>query len=114
MIRLYHNPRCSKSREALELLTANGAEVEVVDYLKTPFSHAELKQVLECLGMSARELLRTKEEEYKSLRLDDVALEEKHLIDAMISHPKLIERPIAVKGAAAVIGRPPEKVLALL
>lgn len=114
MIRFYHNPRCSKSREALQLLQAKGAELEVIDYLKTPPNEAELKQILALLGIDARDLLRQKEPEYQTLHLDDVTLETRHLIQAMLQYPKLIERPIAVSSERAVIGRPPERVLQLL
>ncbi|CUA81862.1 arsenate reductase (glutaredoxin) [Gulbenkiania indica] len=114
MIRLYHNPRCSKSRQALALLEEAGAEVEVVEYLRTPPTADELDRLLTLLDLDARALLRTKEEEYASLHLDDVTLERRHLIEAMIQHPRLLERPIAVCGDRAVVGRPPERVLSLL
>lgn len=114
MIRFYHNPRCSKSREALQLLTQRGAELDVVDYLKTPPDAAELERLLGLLQLEPRALMRQKEPEYRELHLDDVTLERKHLIEAMVSHPRLIERPIAADDRHAVIGRPPEKVLTLL
>jgi arsenate reductase len=114
MIRFYHNPRCSKSREALGLLQQEDAELEIVDYLKTPPSEAELAQILQQLAIGPRELLRSKEPEYTALHLDDVTLEDHHLISAMVQHPRLIERPIACDGKRAVIGRPPENVLQLL
>lgn len=114
MIRLYHNPRCSKSREALKLLQDAGADVEIIDYLKTPPSAEELDQLLTLLNLEPRELMRQKEDEYQALHLDDVTLERRHLIAAMVDHPRLIERPIAVQGEQAVIGRPPEQVLTLL
>lgn len=114
MIRLYHNPRCSKSREALSLLENAGANIEVVEYLKHPPSYEELERLLTLLDMEPRDLMRQKEEEYTELYLDDITLERKHLITAMIDNPKLIERPIAVNGDRAVIGRPPEYVLQLL
>ncbi|HJU49876.1 MAG TPA: arsenate reductase (glutaredoxin) [Pseudogulbenkiania sp.] len=114
MIRLYHNPRCSKSREALKLLQDAGADVETVDYLKTPPSAEELDRLLTLLKLEPRELMRQKEDEYQALHLDDVTLERRHLIAAMVDHPRLIERPIAVQGEQAVIGRPPERVLTLL
>lgn len=114
MIRLYHNPRCSKSREALKLLQDAGADVEIVDYLKTPPSAEELDRLLTLLGLEPRELMRQKEEEYQSLHLDDLTLERRHLIAVMVNHPRLIERPIAVQGERVVIGRPPERVLTLL
>lgn len=111
---LYHNPRCSKSRGALELLEARGLAPTVVRYLETPPDAATLRSLLGKLGMTARELLRSGEDEYKSLDLANPALSEDQLIAAMISHPKLIERPILVAGDNAVIGRPPEKVLEIL
>ena len=111
---LYHNPRCSKSRGALELLEARGLQPKVVRYLETPPSAAELEELLAKLGILARQLLRSGEEEYKALNLGDPALGEEQLIAAMVAHPRLIERPILVAGDRAVIGRPPEKVLELL
>lgn len=111
---LYHNPRCSKSRGALELLEARGLTPTVVRYLETPPSPAELKTLLARLGIGARQLLRTGEEEYQSLGLADTGLSEDQLIDAMSQHPRLIERPILVVGDKAVVGRPPEKVLEIL
>ena len=111
---LYHNPRCSKSRSALELLEARGLQPTVVRYLETPPSTAELRELLAKLGMSARQLLRTGEDEYKTLGLADTSLGDEQLIAAMAGHPRLIERPILVAGTRAVVGRPPEKVLELL
>jgi len=111
---LYHNPRCSKSRGALELLEARGLTPSIVRYLETPPSAGELQGLLAKLGLSARQLLRSGEDEYQALNLADASLSEAQLIAAMVAHPKLIERPILVVGAKAVIGRPPEKVLELL
>ncbi|HCW96563.1 MAG TPA: arsenate reductase (glutaredoxin) [Pseudomonas sp.] len=111
---LYHNPRCSKSRGALELLQARGMEPTIVRYLETPPSEAELHALLAKLGLSARQLLRTGEEEYQSLGLADTALTDAQIIAAMARHPRLIERPILIAGDKAVIGRPPERVLELL
>ncbi|MCY1272599.1 putative protein YfgD [compost metagenome] len=111
---LFHNPRCSKSRGALELLEARGLNPDIVRYLETPPSAAELKALLGKLGIGARQLLRTGEEEYKSLGLADPDLGEDALIQAMVEHPRLIERPILIAGDKAVIGRPPEKVLEIL
>ena len=112
-VTIYHNPRCSKSREALKLLEEQGADVEVVKYLDTPPSKEELKSLLKMLGISARKLMRTKEAIYKELGLKEVEDEEK-LIEAMVEHPRLIERPIVIKDGKAVIGRPPQKVIELL
>lgn len=111
---LYHNPRCSKSRGALELLEARGLTPTVVRYLETPLSAAQLRDLLAKLNISARQLLRSGEDEYKTLNLADSGLTDAQLIDAMAAHPKLIERPILVAGDKAVIGRPPEKVLEIL
>ena len=111
---LYHNPRCSKSRGALELLEARGLEPRVVRYLDTPPSAAELRELLAKLGYGARQLLRSGEEEYQTLGLADPALDDEALIAAMAEHPRLIERPILVVGDKAVVGRPPERVLELL
>lgn len=111
---LYHNPRCSKSRGALELLEARGFNPDVVRYLETPPDAATLAALLGKLGIGARQLLRSGEDEYKSLDLGSPALSDAQLIAAMVAHPKLIERPILVVGDKAVIGRPPEKVLEIL
>ena len=111
---LFHNPRCSKSRSALELLEARGLQPQVMRYLETPPTAAELRTLLGKLGITARELLRTGEDEYKALNLGDTSLSDAQLVDAMAAHPKLIERPILIVGDKAVIGRPPENVLELL
>ena len=111
---LYHNPRCSKSRGALELLEARGLAPTIVRYLETPPDAATLNALLGKLGIAARQLLRTGEDEYKALNLADPALTDAQLIEAMARHPKLIERPILVVGDKAVVGRPPEKVLEIL
>lgn len=111
---LYHNPRCSKSRGALELLAQRGLTPKVINYLETPPSAEELQQIIARLGIPARQLLRSGEEEYKTLGLADPSLSDHQLIEAMLAHPKLIERPILVAGEAAVLGRPPEKVLEIL
>lgn len=111
---LYHNPRCSKSRGALELLAQRGLTPKVINYLETPPSAEELQQIIARLGIPARQLLRSGEEEYETLDLADPSLSDHQLIEAMVAHPKLIERPILVAGEAAVIGRPPEKVLEIL
>jgi arsenate reductase len=111
---LYHNPRCSKSRGALELLEQRGLNPTVIRYLETPPSATELKQILTRLGISPRQLLRSGEEEYKTLNLTDPSLTDAEIIEAMVNHPKLIERPILVAGDVAVVGRPPEKVLEIL
>lgn len=114
MATLYHNPRCSKSRDALSLLRDHGVEPEIVLYLETPPNAKTLKAMLAKLGISARDLLRKSEDAYKTLQLDDETLSETSLIKAMVENPKLIERPIAINGEKAVIGRPPENVLTIL
>lgn len=111
---LYHNPRCSKSRETLELLNQHGIAADVVHYLTETPDAATLHALLKKLGLRARELLRTKEDEYKALGLDNPALTDDAIIALMTQHPKLIERPIVVRGDKAVLGRPPENVLTLL
>jgi len=113
-ISLFHNPRCSKSRGALELLEERGIQPQIIRYLETPPSAAEIKALLAKLGIGARQLLRTGEDEYKELNLANPALSDEQVIEAMAKHPKLIERPILVVGDKAVIGRPPEKVLEIL
>lgn len=113
-VRIYHNPRCSKSREALQLLQDQGVAPETVEYLKTPPSAAELTELLALLALEPRDLMRRKEPEYKELGLDHPALTRAQLIAALAAHPKLIERPIVVKDGRAVIGRPPERALELL
>ncbi len=114
-VTLYHNPRCSKSRETLSLLQANGAEPDVVLYLDTPPDAEAIKALLGKLGFtSARDLMRRKEDLYKELNLADAGLSEDELIQAMVDHPRLIERPIVVANGQARIGRPPESVLEIL
>ncbi|MBF0286052.1 MAG: arsenate reductase (glutaredoxin) [Magnetococcales bacterium] len=113
-VKLWHNPRCSKSRQGLQLLEERGAAVNVVRYLETPPDAAELERVLALLGLEPRQLMRTKEPLYKELSLDDPALSREQLIAAMASHPLLIERPVAISGEKAALGRPPEKVLEVL
>ncbi len=114
-VTIYHNPRCSKSRETLALLQEHNITPDVVLYLDTPPDAATLAQLIKQLGFtSARELMRTKEEIYQQLGLSDAALTEAQLIQAMIDNPKLIERPIVVAQGQARIGRPPEQVLEIL
>lgn len=111
---IYHNPRCSKSRQTLQLLEDNGISPEVVLYLETPPDATLLKSLIDKLSISARDLLRKGEQAYKEQNLGDTGLSDEQLIAAMVSHPKLIERPIVVKEAKAVLGRPPENVLNLI
>jgi arsenate reductase len=113
-VTIYHNPRCSKSRQILQLIEEKGISPEIVLYLETPPSVEQLAAVLKKLGISARELLRTKEDAYKESGFADDSLSEQQLLEKMVAFPKVIERPVVVKGDRAVIGRPPENVLELL
>ena len=113
-VTIYHNPRCSKSREALRLLRAHGVEPRIVEYLKEPPSTAELTALLDKLGMPPRDLMRRNEAPYKNLDLDDTSLGRDALLAAMAAHPVLIERPVVVKGDKAVLARPPERVLEIV
>ncbi len=114
MTKIYHNPRCSKSRETLKLLQEKGIEPEIILYLETPPDAKTLKGLLKKLGLKPRELMRTKEAEYKEQGLNDPDLTDDALVEAMIATPKLIERPIVVNGSKAALGRPPEQVLEIL
>ena len=109
---IYHNPRCSKSRMALTLLRDNNIEPEIFEYLKTPLNAAELKSVLKKLGMKPLDLIRKNEAVFKE-KFKGKELSDDEWIEAMIQYPKLIERPIVIKGNQARLGRPPEKVLEL-
>ena len=113
-IRIYHNPRCSKSRQTLALIEAAGVQPEIVLYLDAPPSANQLKQILKQLELKPRDLLRKTEDLYKTHNLANPALSDQALIEIMCEYPKLIERPIVVKGNKAVIGRPPENVNSLL
>lgn len=113
-IRIYHNPRCSKSRETLQLLQTHDAEPEIVEYLKEPPDVATLTQLLDLLGMEPRDLMRKKESDYKASGADAPDLSREQLIELMVEHPKLIERPIVVANGKAALGRPPEQVLTIL
>ena len=111
---IYHNPKCTKSRQTLALLEARGIRPQVVEYLKTPPSKAELERILKLLKLDPRALMRRKEPEYKQAKLDNPKLTRAALIEAMVDHPKLIERPIVLANGKAAIGRPPENVLKIL
>ena len=113
-VKIYHNPRCGKSRQTLQLLQEQGIAPEVVEYLKTPPSALELDDILQKLGIAPRDLMRKNEAEYKANGLDDAALDRQALIQAMVDNPILIERPIVIAGGKAAVGRPPEAVLAIL
>jgi arsenate reductase len=113
-MKIYHNPRCSKSRQTLQRIADAGVEPEVIDYLKTPPTAAELDGLLKTLGLEPRELMRTKETVYKELGLAGRELSRAEAIQMMVEHPVLIERPIVVEGNKAILGRPPENVDELL
>lgn len=112
--KIYHNPRCSKSRQTLELLNEKGIETEVIEYLNTPPDAAALEKILTGLGMEPRELMRKGQDEYKTLGLDDESLSRDALIKAMIENPILIERPIVITDKGIAIGRPIENVKKIL
>lgn len=115
MTTIYHNNRCSKSRQTLALLQERGIQPDVVVYLEQPPGADQIAELLKQLSLSdARELMRKEETEYKALGLDDPSLSQATLIEAMAKHPRLIERPIVVHNGKAVIGRPPERVLEIL
>ena len=113
LIKIYHNPRCSKSRQALKLLQDNGVEPEIIEYLKFPPHKRELKNILGMLGVEPREIMRRKETIYISKKLDDDIHTKENLINAIVANPILLERPIVISESGAVIGRPPENVLKL-
>lgn len=112
--KIYHNPKCGTSRKTLELLREKGIEPEVIEYLKSPPTAAELKAVVKLLGISPRDLMRKKEKEYLTLNLDDPGKSDSELIAAMVAHPILIERPVVVREGRAVIARPMDRVLEIL
>ena len=111
MLTIYHNPRCSKSRQTLQLIEKANKDVTIIEYLKTPLNVEQIKKLISQLNISPIEMMRTKEEEFKALSLKQA--NDEQLVQAMAAHPKLIERPIVTNESAAVIGRPPENVLTL-
>ena len=113
-VTIYHNPRCSKSRQTLELLRGRGLEPEIIEYLKNPPDKSAMTEILALLGLTPRELMRKKEAQYSAHNLDSPALSDTQLIDAMIQHPALIERPVVLANGKAALGRPPENVLKIL
>ena len=113
-VTIWHNPRCSKSRQTLELLKSNGVEPAIREYLKEPPSKAEVEKLVALVGGDPRELIRDGEAEFKALKLRKADLTKARIVDAIAAHPVLLQRPIVVKGAHAAIGRPPEAVLPLL
>ena len=112
-MKIYHNPRCSKSRQALRLIRAQGLEPEIILYLESPPTKAELRDILQKLGKNADDILRKGEDDYKAHFTLISRTDEKALIDLLVAYPKVIERPIVVSGAKAVIGRPPESISVL-
>ncbi len=113
-MKIYHNPRCSKSRQALAILQDSKVEFEVIEYLTNPPTEQELREIIAKLGIAARDLIRQKEEEFKQLGVKQDVLSHDSAITLMANEPKLMERPIVVTDEKAVIGRPPEKVFDLL
>lgn len=113
-VTIYHNPNCSKSRQTLELLTEKGITPNIIKYLETPPSTDQLRDILSRLGLAPRQLMRRKEDEYSELDLDNPSLSDDDLIDCMVKHPVLIERPIVLANNRAALGRPPEQVLDIL
>ena len=113
-IRILHNPRCSKSRATLALLRERGLDPKITRYLENPPNAAELRSILKKLGISARELMRKGESEYREQNLSDQSLDEEALVAAMVATPRLIERPIVLANGRAAVGRPPESVLQIL
>lgn len=113
-VTIWHNPRCSKSRAALQILQDSGVEPEIVEYLRAPPDADTIAKTLRLLGLSPRELMRRNEAPYRELGLDDASISDEQLIAAMATHPILIERPVVVAGRRAVLGRPPERVQDLL
>ena len=111
---IYHNPRCSKSRQTLELIKANGIEPEIILYLENPPSKSRLYELVDLMQIKPRDLLRKGEDEYKTYNLQDMSLDDSEIIKVMSENPKLIERPIVVSNNQAIIGRPPENVLKLI
>jgi arsenate reductase (glutaredoxin) len=113
-IKIFHNPRCSKSRQTLALLEQQNIEAEIIEYLKTPPTIVQLEEIITMLNIEPRALLRKGESLYKDLGLADLTLSNEQLLQAMCENPKLIERPIVINNGKAKIGRPPESVLAIL
>ena len=112
--KIFHNPRCSKSRQTLRILQDNNCEIEIINYLEIDLDVSLIKDILKKLSLKPRDILRTSEQDYKDNNLKEDDLSDDDLIDCMIKYPRLIERPIVIKGHRAILGRPPENVLGLL
>ena len=113
-VTIYHNPRCSKSRQTLQLLEEKGVDPNIVLYLEAPPDQGTLSKLINQLGITARELIRSGEDEYKAMKLSDKSLSDEALVNAMVRSPKLIQRPIVVANGKAVLGRPPENILDII
>jgi len=111
---IYHNPRCSKSRETLQILEDHSVAAQIIEYLEDPPTAQELKRIIDMLGVPARDLLRRTEEVYKEADLDDNNLGDDEIIDAICEYPALLQRPIVIAGNRAIIGRPPSRVLEII
>ena len=111
---IFHNPRCSKSRQTLQILKDNECDTKIILYLKTAIDQSVLESIIKKLSLSPRELLRKGEQEFKDNDLKNKNLSDQEIIEVMVKHPKVIERPIVVKGDKAILGRPPENVLELI
>tara|TARA_B100000902_G_C27011551_1_gene765053 strand:+ start:304 stop:645 length:342 start_codon:yes stop_codon:yes gene_type:complete len=112
-MKIYHNPRCSKSRQALSILQENGIDTEIIEYLKEPITKDIIKDLIKKLNILPKELIRTNEEIWKTKGRNQ-GLDGDEIIELMVNHPRLIERPIVVNGKKAIIGRPPEDVLKII
>lgn len=111
---IFHNPACSKSREALQILQDNNLDPEIIDYLEDPPTPREMKELIGILGVSARDLLRTTEPVYQDAELDDYSLSDDEIIEAICEYPALLQRPIVISDGRAIIGRPPTRILEIL
>ena len=111
---IYHNARCSKSRETLQIIQSHDIEPEIIDYLDEPPDPAELKRIIALLGVQARDIMRTTEPVYRDAELDDDSLSEDDIVEAICEYPELLQRPIVISGDRAIIGRPPSRVIELI
>ncbi|MAS83859.1 MAG: arsenate reductase (glutaredoxin) [Legionellales bacterium] len=113
-VKIFHNTRCSKSRKALDILRENGVEVEIIEYLKTPLDKKDIENILKKLDMNPIDIMRKGEDIFKKLELEKHINNKQLLINAMVKHPILIERPIVISGTQAIVGRPPELILEII